>query len=183
MATKIKKIPNKILAESIADIEWAKDFVKEPSLKNLFYYFALSDSNGDFIDTLDCKNWTKRLISLFENDGIDPKDFLKNYNYKKIKEVYDEFAFGTGNTDSETYSEQIELTTPFVELCDFLQIEIKKYATPTNSGWSGAINFEEDLKEAICNSSKQGCKNFARFFSKKPQDWFEEEKDWKSQFD
>jgi len=181
---KTVKIPKVILADAIANKEWAENFVKNPSFTNLIYYFVLSDTNGDSVDYSDYKNWIKRLINLFKKESIDLKEFFKGYKYKDLKETYDEFAFATGFTDPETYAWQIRLATPLVEICDLLNIKIKPDKTP-NDWWSGGIPdamFETDFKEAVFMCSKKDCKNFARLFSKKPIDWFikpKEENWWK----
>jgi len=167
------KVPNKFLAESIAGVDWAKDFVKNPCIGTLIYYFAQSDGDG-VIDWSDCSNWLKR-FKKFLKTLDNPEDFLKGYNYKKLKkEVYDDFAFSTGQCNAEIYKWQIKLATPLVEFCDYLKIDIKTDPTP-NHWWSDCkpdLMFEYDFKEAVKMCSKKEFKNFCRLFSKEPKDWF-----------
>lgn len=165
------KIPNKIMAEAIADDETAQWFVKNPCVGRLFFYF---EQHG-----IKISDWTKTLIKTIEN----PKEFCKGYTYKKLKkEAYDPFAFN-GNCNPDAYAYQIVLATPLVELCDYLKIDIDTDPTP-NHWWPACdpdLHFEEDFKQAVLMCSKKDCQNFARLFSKKPEKWFEEE-NWLDNF-
>lgn len=156
------------------------DEFPNPNAGALFYYLQ-QETDTPF------KEWTNALKHFFKESNTDPADFVKkhNYDFKNLwNDVYVPFAIDGGSCNSDTYEYQIEMSTPFMELCDYLGIKVETVESPA-SWWANNkpdIHFAEDMKDSIRNCSTEDCRNFARFFSEKPENWFPRQDDWLDKF-
>ena len=77
-----------------------------------------------------------------------------------------------------------------VTLCDFFGVKIKtqEFFNDLSKSSDGLYKFKmepedpSNFKKAVLLCSKKDCINFARLFSTKPENWFEQEKNWLSNF-
>lgn len=167
-----------------------REFCREEVLINKKLHVIFCTDLDSFVGY--CYDWKlsfyKTITDAVKSTGINPKTFAKQnkISFKKIWDSYTCWYMGSGQCNKDVYQQQISGSVDFIKLCDFFGIKVEKVKDPYD-WWvnrNAEPGFEYDMKEAILESSKEECRYFARWFSKKPTDWFyREEEDWESQFD